>query len=202
MDIGRYTGKEDLARQVIEEEKARYTPEIEKAKKILKGKKAFIAMGASFAFEYTRMLNELGIETLHAVAFHYDPMLDNSNQEEEVAAATDVKELQLDVPTSVNDAQQAETDLIVRNFDPDFVLSRGHDMVTYFSKKGLPAMNVDIGLIVMGYRGLAYFADCLVELLHNTNLIKHLGEHYVSPFTEAFDGTEPFQFYEGEDITA
>jgi nitrogenase molybdenum-iron protein alpha chain len=200
MDIGRYTGKEDLALRVIEEEKAKYTPEIERAKEILKGKKAFIAMGASFAFEYTRMLGELGIEVLHAVAFHYDPKLDNSNQEEKVAAATDVEELRLDVPTSVNDAQQAETDLLVRNFNPDFLLSRGHDAVTYFSRKGLPSMNVDIGLIVMGYRGLAYFADCLVELLHNTNFIKHLGEHYESPFTEAFDGTEPFQFYDGEDV--
>jgi nitrogenase molybdenum-iron protein alpha chain len=200
LDIGRHIGREDLARQVIEEEKEKYGAEIERVRKVLKGKKAFIAMGASFAFEYTRMLGELGVETLHAIAYHYDPRLDNRDQEEKVAAATDVEELGIDVPTSVNDAQQVETDLVMRNYRPDFILSRGHDATPYFTKKGIPSMDVDIGLIVMGYQGLAYFGDCLVELLRNTNFISKLGQHYESPFSREFDKTEPFKFYEEADV--
>ncbi|MDR0760568.1 MAG: hypothetical protein LBF74_10755 [Treponema sp.] len=196
LDIGRHIGKEGLACQVLSEEKEKYGPEIERIRRTLKGKKAFIAMGASFAFEYTRMLGELGVETLHAIAYHYDPRLDNADQEETVAAATDVKELGLDVPASVNDAQQVETDLVVRDYNPDFILSRGHDATPYFTKQGIPAMDVDIGLIVMGYRGLAFFGDCLAEMLHNTNFIRKLGQHYESPFTQSFDTAKAFTFYQ------
>lgn len=200
LDIGRHIGKEDLARRVIDEEKEKYGAEIKKIREALKGKKGFIAMGASFAFEYTRMLGELGVETLHTIAYHYDPRLDNAGQEEKVAAATDVKELGLDVPASVNDAQQVETDLVVRDYRPDFILSRGHDATPYFTQKGIPAMDVDIGLIVMGYRGLAYFGNCLVELLRNTNFISKLGQHYESPFTPSFDAAEAFAFYQEADV--
>ncbi|MDR0663587.1 MAG: hypothetical protein LBF80_05870, partial [Spirochaetaceae bacterium] len=195
LDIARYIGKEADARQVIAEEKEKYGGEIERIRAALKGKKALIAMGASFAFEYTRMLGELGVETLHAIAYHYDPMLDNADRREKVAAATDVEELGIDVPTSVNDAQQAETDLVIRKYKPDFILSRGHDATPYAVSKGIPAMDVDIGLIVMGYRGLAYFGDMLVEMLRNTNFTTKLGQRYESPFTQAFEQSEPFGFY-------
>jgi nitrogenase molybdenum-iron protein alpha chain len=195
LDIGRYIGKEETARQVIAEEKEKYSGEIKRIRAALKGKKALIAMGASFAFEYTRMLGELGVETLHAIAYHYDPRLDNADQREKVAAATDIEELGIDVPASVNDAQQAETDLVIRKYKPDFILSRGHDATPYAVSKGIPAMDVDIGLIVMGYRGLAYFGDTLAELLRNTNFITKLGQHYQSSFTEAFERAEPFGFY-------
>ncbi|MDR2098196.1 MAG: hypothetical protein LBP37_06720 [Spirochaetaceae bacterium] len=199
LDIGRHIGKEETAREVLAEEKEKYAAEIERLRGALKGKKAFIAMGASFAFEYTRMLGELGVETLHAIAYHYDPRLDNADQKEKVAAVTDFEELGLDVPASVNDAQQVETDLVVRNYRPDFILSRGHDATPYFTKQGIPALDVEIGLIVMGYRGLAYFGDSLVELLRNTNFITKLGRHYESPFTASFNKTEAFTFYEEAD---
>jgi nitrogenase molybdenum-iron protein alpha chain len=195
LDIGRYIGREETARQVIAEEKEKYSGEIERIRAALRGKKALIAMGASFAFEYTRMLGELGVETLHAIAYHYDPRLDNADQREKVAAVTDIEELGIDVPASVNDAQQVETDLVIRKYKPDFILSRGHDATPYAVSKGIPAMDVDIGLIVMGYRGLAYFGDLLVEILHNTNFIRKLGQRYRSPFSEAFEQIEPFGFY-------
>lgn len=199
LDIGRYIGREEEAGKVIEEEKEKYRDVLDYIRRELKGKKALLAMGGSFTFEYTRILGELGVEELHSIAYHYDPRLDNANQEEKVAAATDVFELDLDVPSSVNDAQQMETDLVIRKYRPDFILSRGHDATSYAIAQGIPAMDVDIGLIVMGYRGMAQFGVYLTETLRNNNFAKKLGERYVSPFTDAFNALEPFSFFSEEE---
>jgi hypothetical protein len=61
-------------------------------------------------------------------------------------------------------------------------------------------MDVDIGLIVMGYRGMAQFGVYLTEMLRNTNFVKRLGAHYQSPFTDVYDTLEPFNFYREEAI--
>ncbi|MDR3303012.1 MAG: hypothetical protein LBS86_01225, partial [Treponema sp.] len=127
LDIAHFIGKEDIAQQVIEEEREKYREKLDHIRAFLKGKKALIAMGGSFAFEYTRLLRELDVEVLHTIAYHYDPRLDNENQDEKVAAATDVIELKMDVSASVNDAQQVESNLLISKYKPDFIISRGHD---------------------------------------------------------------------------
>lgn len=197
-EIGRFIGKEDVAIQVIEEEKKKYHDEIERAKKVLKGKRVFLALGASFAYEYTRILRELGAEVVHAVAYHYDPKLDNANEAEKVAAATDVEELKLDVETSVNDAQLIETRLLIKQHNPDFIVTRGHDAGVVANSFGIPTFGAEIGLLMVGYRGLAMFASSIADTITNTNLIKRLSERYVSPFTEEHEALEPFQFYRKE----
>jgi nitrogenase molybdenum-iron protein alpha chain len=200
LDIARFVGREEDGRRVIEEEKAKYLPKIDKIKRRLEGKTALIAMGASFAYEYTRILGELGMKVLHTVAYHYDPKLDNLRPEERVAAATDVFELKLDVPTSVNDAQQQETNLLTKKYKPDIVLSRAHEAGVFAQLQGIPAMDAEIGLIVMGYRGLYRVAVLLEEAFLMNNLVKKFGERYVSPFSALYENTEPFQFYREEAI--
>jgi nitrogenase molybdenum-iron protein alpha chain len=200
LDVARFVGREKDGKRVIEEEQAKYLPKIDKIKKKLKGKRVLIAMGASFAYEYTRILGELGMEVLHTVAYHYDPKLDNLLPEERVAAATDVFELKLNVSTSVNDAQQQETNLIVKKYKPDIVLSRAHEAGVFAQLQGIPALDAEIGLIVMGYRGLYRFAILLEEALQTNNLVKKLGERYVSAFSALYEETEPFQFYREESV--
>jgi len=195
LDLGRYIGKEEIAQQVIEEEREKYRDTIEKAKKALKGKKAFIALGSSFAYEYTRILKELGVEVLHAVAYHYDPKLDNEDESEKVAAATDVFELKLDVETSVNDIQLLETRTLIKKYNPDFILTRAHDASVLATSFGIPTYWCEIGLILTGYRGLALFAATLVDSLENNNLIKRLANYYQHPFAEAYETIEPYSFY-------
>ncbi|MDR1629511.1 MAG: oxidoreductase [Oscillospiraceae bacterium] len=195
LDLGRYIGKEDEAKQVIAEEKEKYRETIEKAKKILAGKRAFVALGASFAYEYTRLLYELGVEVPHAVAYHYDPKLDNPDESEKIAAATDVIELNLDVETSVNDGQVMETRQLIKKYNPDVIITRGHDANIIASSFGIPAYACEIGLILMGYRGLALFATTLADTLANTNLQKQIAKHYKQPFTEKLENTAPHSFY-------
>ncbi|MDR2797234.1 MAG: hypothetical protein LBB80_02725 [Treponema sp.] len=195
LDVARYIGKEEAAKEVIEEEKEKYREQLEHIRLVLKGKRGLIAMGSSFAFEYTRLLRELEVEVLHAIAYHYDPRLDNMNQEEKVAAATDVIELKLNVSASVNDAQQVETNLIIKKYKPDFVISRGHDATPFTAAQGIPALDIEIGLILIGYRGLTMLGNSLVELMTNTNFLKKIGDRYESPFTDTYENLKPFNFY-------
>jgi nitrogenase molybdenum-iron protein alpha chain len=194
-DIARYIGREEDAEAVITEEKTKYMPIIEENKRRLKGKRIFIALGASFAYEYTRLLKELEVEVVHAVAYHYDPKLDNANQDEKVAAATDVIELQLDVETSVNDGQAIETLQLIRKYKPDAVLTRGHDAGSWGVVEGIPALGCEIGLILIGYRGLAMFSTALADLLTNNNMLKNLAKHYESPFSDEYNNLAPHSFY-------
>jgi nitrogenase molybdenum-iron protein alpha chain len=198
-DLAQIVGKEDAAEQVISEEKAKYADRIEALRAKLKGKRALIALGSGFAYEYTRVLGELDVDVVHTVAYHYDPILDQNNIDADLSVVADVKELKLNVHTSINDAQEMETNLLVKTYKPDFILSRGHEAVAWAYRQGIPAMDSEIGFVVMGYRGLVEFGTTLVELLGNTNFIDKLGARYRSPFTSAYENLNPFSFYRKEE---
>lgn len=194
-EFGAYFHKEDIAEEIIREEKEQYAFRLAKVRKKLAGKKVFIALGASFSYEYTRMCRELGMEVIHVVAYHYDPHLDNIS-DEKIAAATDVYELDEDVPTSVNDGQNMETMITLAHNKPDLVISRAHKASAWAVKQGITSLEVRIGLPMVGYRGLVEFGEQVVKTLANTNFERKFGARYVSPFTEAYLNSEPFSFME------
>jgi nitrogenase molybdenum-iron protein alpha chain len=195
-DLAKYIGKEDIAEQVIAEEREKYRERLESIRNELKGKKAFIALGASFSYEYVRILNELGVEILHAVAYHYDPKLDNET-DDDIATVADTKEFVWDdIPTSINDAQEMETYLILKQLKPDFIVSRAHGASPWAVRTGIPALEVSIGIPAMGYKGLVIFGERIVNELKNTNFVRKLGAKYESPFTEKYEKLKPFSFYE------
>lgn len=196
-DLAQYIGKEEIAEQVIEEEREKYKDKLEAIRRELKGKKAFIALGASFAFEYVRILQEFGVEILHAVAYHYDPKLDNES-DDAIAAVTDEEEFSWgDIPTSVNDGQEMETYLVLKQLKPDFIISRAHGASPWAVRTGIPALEVSIGIRAMGYKGLVDFGERIVNELKNTNFVRKFGARYKSPFTEKYENLKPFLFYEG-----
>ena len=156
----------------------------------------FIALGASFAYEYTRMAQEVGLEVVHTVAYHYDPRLDDVDGQT-VAAATDVKELAEDISTSINDGQQTETLLTLKNSEkPDFVITRVHETGPWAMKMGIPVVTEPIALSRVGYRALVEFGERIIKELQNTNFVKRLGEHYVSPYSEAYQNLQSMNFLE------
>ncbi|MDR0875970.1 MAG: oxidoreductase [Clostridiales Family XIII bacterium] len=197
-DLGKLIGKEDIVEEIIAEEKEKYKDQIDAIKARLKGKRAFIALGSGFAYEYSRLLWELGVEVQHAIGYHFDPVLDQNNLESEIAAATDVKELKLDFDTSINDGQEMETYLLVKEYNPDFLVSRGHEASAWSMLQGIPSLDTEIGFVIMGYRGLVEFGTTIVEVLDSKNFVEKLGARYVSPFTEAYEGLSPFSFYDEE----
>ena len=117
--------KEKEAEEVIAEQRELYASRLAELRKELAGTTALIALGGTYAFEYLRMLGELGIKVLHTAAFHFDPKLDNQS-EDPISFAADILELGLRSDVSVNDIQQYEIYLAVKKFKPDFVISRAH----------------------------------------------------------------------------
>jgi nitrogenase molybdenum-iron protein alpha chain len=195
-DLGKIIGKEVEVEALIAEEKEKYAGQIAELRKALEGKKAFVALGSGFTYEYSRMLWEFGIEVVHAVGYHFDPVLDQNNLESQIAVATDVKELKLEMDTSINDAQEMETYQLIKQYHPDFILSRAHEASVWSIRQGIPALDTEIGFVTMGYRGLVEFGTTIHELLVNKNFVKKLGARYVSPFKDEYEGLGPFNFYE------
>jgi len=197
-DIASYLGKSETAEQVISEERERYSPELEKLRSRLEGKTAFVALGASYAFEYVRMLDELGVKVTRVVTYHYDPRLD-SISDDPVAAAADASELGYDFPVNVNDAQEHETYLLMRRHPADIFISRSHAGGLWAARIGMPTFEAEIGLDIIGYKGLVTFGRSLVSRLANTNFTRNLGKWYRSPFTDKFENREPSSLFEEEE---
>lgn len=193
-DIADYVGKSEEGKKIITEERERFRPKVEELKAKLTGKKVFIALGASFAYEYTRMCKELGMEVVHTVAYHYDPKIDN-NSDDKIAAATDVEELGMDVNTSVSDVQTLEQLITLKNNWPDIVIGRAHNITAWAAQLGLPSIETKVGLRVAGYPGLIELGERLLRQLKNTNFEKKLKERYVSPFTSTYENLSPFSLY-------
>lgn len=193
-EVADYVGKSEQAEEIIKREREKYHAKVEELKSKLSGKKVFIALGASFAYEYTRMCKELGMDVLHTVAYHYDPKVDN-NSDDKIAAAVDVEELGMDVPTSVSDVQMVEQLITLKNNWPDIVIGRAHSITAWAAQLGLPSVETKVGLRVVGYPGLIDLGERLVRQLKNTNFEKKLRERYVSPFTNYYENLAPFSMF-------
>jgi len=189
--LGAFIGKEKEAEEVIAEQRARYAPELEALRQELTGAKAVIALGGTYAFEYLRMLGELGIEVVHTAAFHFDPRLDNQS-DDPISFAADVQELGLRSDVSVNDIQQYEIYLTVKKLQPDFVVSRAHGASPWAVRTGVVAVEAQIGIQIFGYEGLVHLGRTIALELRNRNFSKKLAHHFESPFTETFEASEPF----------
>lgn len=78
-EIGRVTDRSDKVEAYIAEQRAIYIPQIETIKEELKGLRAVLGMGPGYTFEVSRVLNELGIEVVWALAWHYDKQYENGD---------------------------------------------------------------------------------------------------------------------------
>jgi nitrogenase molybdenum-iron protein alpha chain len=219
-DLGDFLGKRDVAERVIAAEREKYADKIEAHRPALKGKRALVALGSGYAFEAVRMLGELGMAAVHAVAYHYDPASDSDGGREEPPVLADVEdgdrgnsdrpllrreslpaiadrdELGLDVDASVNNAQELETYLVIKKYRPDIVITRAHGAGSWAARVGIPCLDMGLGINIIGYRGLYLFASALETTLRNTNFFRKLGARYVSPFTDAFESLGPYRFYD------
>ena len=186
---------EKEAEEAVQEEKEKYLDKIEALKPLLKGKTALVALGSGYVFEMVRMLQELGMEAVHAVSYHYDPLIDATKDRYVRTPVADVKELGMNVSVTVNNAQQMETYLAVKKYKPDIVITRAHGAGCWSAYAGVPCLDPGLGINIIGYRGLYLFADALVAAFRNTAVCDALKKRYQSPFTDEFEALEPGRFY-------
>ncbi len=180
-EIGKVTDRSEKVEKYIEEQRAVYIPKIEEIKKELKGLKAVLGMGPGYTFEVSRVLNELGIEVVWALAWHYDKKYENGDVPPSMEY---LLEHDVDFETSVADQQNYEVMNILNKYQPDLYLSRHPGSTVWAIKNGTPAVYVADEYMIFGYKHTLEFAQSVLDSIHNRSFEKNLARRVKLPYTD------------------
>ena len=180
-EIGKVTERSEKVEKYIEEQRAIYIPQIEEIKKKLKGLKAVLGMGPGYTFEVSRVLNELGIEVVWALAWHYDKRYENGDVPPSMEY---LLENDVDFEASVADQQNYEVMNILHKYQPDLYLSRHPGSTVWAIKNGTPAVYVADEYMIFGYKNTLEFAHAVLDSIHNRSFEKNLARRVKLPYTD------------------
>jgi nitrogenase molybdenum-iron protein alpha chain len=175
------TGRSDKIEKYIEEQRAIYMPQIEEVKKELKGLRAVIGMGPGYTFEVSRVLNELGIEVVWALAWHYDKKYENGDVPPSMKYLLDNN---IDFEASVADQQNFEVMNVLNKYKPDLYLSRHPGSTVWAIKNGTPAVYVADEYMIFGYKHTLEFAYSILDSIRNRSFEKNLAARTKLPYTD------------------
>ena len=194
--IGKAIGKEKEVESYIERERAIYIPQIEEIKKELKGLRCVIGMGPGYTYEVARVLEELGMEVVWALAWHYDYKYDNG----QIPPALDYlkKHSPKDIPLSVADQQNYEVLNILNRFKPDLYFSRHPGTTVWAIKQGYGAVYVADEYMIFGYEGTLSFAKTVLDTIRNRSFEKNLASRIKLPYTDWWYKQEVDTFMTGK----
>ena len=180
-EIGRVTGRSEKVEKYIEEQRAIYIPQIEEIKKELKGLRAVIGMGPGYTFEVSRVLNELGIEVVWALAWHYDRKYENGDVPPSMKY---LLENNINFEASVSDQQNYEVMNILHKYKPDLYLSRHPGSTVWAIKNGTSAVYVADEYMIFGYKHTLEFAKTILDSIRNRSLEQNLASRVKLPYTD------------------
>ena len=193
-EIGRVTERSEAVEKYIAEQREIYIPQIEEIKKKLKGLKAVLGMGPGYTFEVSRVLNELGIEVVWALAWHYDKKYENGDVPPSMEY---LLENGVDFEASVADQQNYEVMNILNKYQPDLYLSRHPGSTVWAIKNGTPAVYVADEYMIFGYKHTLEFAQSILDSIHNRSFEKNLARRVKLPYTEWWYKQNVDAFLEG-----
>ncbi|MDR1106333.1 MAG: nitrogenase [Treponema sp.] len=180
--IGETIGKEAEAEAYLKRERDEYLPKIEALKKELEGRTAVIGMGPGYTYEVSRVLQELGIRTVWAAAWHFDYKYDNGQNP---PALEDLKEhAPNDIGLSVADMQNYEILNILNTYRPDLYFSRHPGSTVWAIKQGITAVYFADEYMAFGYRGTLNFAQYIADSIKNRSFEKNLAARVRLPYTD------------------
>ncbi|MDR0886700.1 MAG: nitrogenase [Clostridiales Family XIII bacterium] len=180
--IGEVIGEQEKVEAIIAEGRAQWLPKIEKVKERLKGKKVVVAMGSAFAFEMSRVVQELGMEVVYIMSWHVDPEYDNGKGAERVKYLADTNPD--DIGVTVADQQNHELINVLREYKPDLYLSRHPGSVIWAVKQGTSALFVGDEYTAFGYQRLYRWAHTIADLLANQSFERNLASRVSLPYSE------------------
>lgn len=180
--LGAVLGQEKQVETILDEERQKYLPQIQKLKEKLTGLKAVIGMGPGFNFNTARALQELGIEIVHSAAWHFDKQYDDGQAPP--AFQHLLKHSPNDFNVSVSDLQNHELINILRTTRPDVYFSRHVGSTVWAMKLGIPALCLYDEYAVFGYRGLLNFAQSILDVVTNRSLTDNLAKRVKLPYTD------------------
>ena len=180
--IGKTIGKEAEVERYIERQRAIYLPQIEEVKRELKGLRAVIGMGPGYTYEVSRVLQELGMEVVHGLAWHYDYKYDNGQIPPalEHLLKTSPKGLKL----TVADQQNYEVMSVLNYHKPDIYFSRHPGSTVWAIKQGYAALFVADEYMIFGYEGTLNFAKSILDTIKNRSFEKSLAARIKLPYTK------------------
>lgn len=180
-EIGKVTGRCEVVERYIAKQREIYLPQIEEIKKELKGIKAVLGMGPGYTFEVSRVLDELGIEVVWALAWHYDKKYENGDVPPSMEY---LLEHEVDFETNVADQQNYEVMNILNKYQPDLYLSRHPGSTVWAIKNGTPAVYVADEYMIFGYKHTLEFAQAILDSIHNRSFEKNLARRVKLPYTD------------------
>ncbi len=180
-EIGKVTNRSEVIEEYIKEQREIYLPQIEEVKKELKGLTAVLGMGPGYTFEVTRVLNELGIKVVWALAWHYDKKYENGDVPPSMKYLLDND---IDFETSVADQQNYEVMNILNKYQPDMYLSRHPGSTVWAIKNGTPAVFVADEYTMFGYKHTLEFAKSILDATRNRNFEQNLAKRSKLPYTK------------------
>lgn len=180
-EIGKVAHKEKEVEAYIAEQRAIYIPQIEEVKKELEGLTAVLGMGPGYTFEVSRVLNELGIKVVWALAWHYDKKYENGDvpPSMEYLLNNDI-----DFEASVADQQNFEVMNILHKYKPDLYLSRHPGSTVWAIKQGTPAVFVADEYMIFGYKHTLEFAHTILDTIRNRSFEENLAKRVKLPYTD------------------
>jgi nitrogenase molybdenum-iron protein alpha chain len=180
--LGSVVGKQSEVQVILAEERDKYLGRIEVVKKRLKGLRAVVGMGPGFNFNTVRAVQELGMEVVHAAAWHFDKQYDDGR----APPAFDhlIEHSTSDFKVSVSDLQNYELISILKSEKPDVFFSRHVGSTVWAMKLGIPALCLYDEYAIFGYRGLLNFAQSIDDVVSNRSLTDNLAARVRLPYTD------------------
>jgi nitrogenase molybdenum-iron protein alpha chain len=172
--------REDRVAEYIKTRKPLYMPKIEALRKKLEGTRAVVGMGPSFAFNFSRVLEEIGIKVESAFAWHLDFRYDHGVTPESIEHLCAVRG---DLPVQVNDLQYNDVIQNLRRINPDIYFYRHPVNAGIIMKLGIPAVSLIDEYMAFGYQGLISFAKIIADVLENRNFERKLAAKTSLPYT-------------------
>jgi len=195
-ELAKVVGKEAEAEAYIAEQRALVLPELGEIRSKLSGYKAVVGMGPSFAFNYIRVLRELGVEVIWGTAWHFDQQYDHGACPESVTFLSQED----DLPISVSDQQSFELLNLLNRLKPDLYVSRHGGTSVWTTKMGIASVMVADEYSAFGYQGLLQFGYRLIDALTNRSLAKTLSKRMKLPYTDWWLQQDSFAMLEQEEV--
>ncbi len=191
-ELARVTGRQEKAEAYIQKEHERITPRLKELRKLLKGKKGYVATGSAYSHGLIAVLRELGIEVDGSLVFHHDPVYDSQDPRQD--SLTHLVDNYGDVSHfSVSNRQQYQFYGLLNRVNPDFILIRHNGLAPLASRLGIPAAPLGDEHHALGYQGMLNLGESILDILAHKKFHQDLAAHVRLPYKkEWLSQKDPF----------
>jgi len=198
-ELARVTHTQEKAEIYIAKEHARIAPRLEELRKLLKGKKGYVATGSSYANGLILVLRELGVTVDASLVFHHDPIYDSQDPVLDVpdprknSLGFMVKETGDLTNFSVSSRQQYQFYGLLNRVHPDFILIRHNGLAPLASRMGIPAAPLGDEHHALGYQGILNLGETILDILAHKKFHLDISAHTKLPYKRWWlDQKDPF----------